>query len=113
MNNPFEKHENYCIGFYWFEHEGVREVDDLNEDQILMLSTGIKDKNGKDIFEGDVIELSPGFACEWEKYRATVQWKPTSFRAFRADGCSIHDLGFQDCSFEVIGNIYENPELMQ
>jgi len=69
----------------------------------LMQYTGLKDKNGKEIWEGDVVKDMFGeiFEVQWHKYSAgfTVIKKNLWNRDLREDD-------------EVIGNIYENPELL-
>ena len=79
----------------------------------LMQSTGLKDKNGKEIFEGDV-------ACNG--FRKTIvnygkQTKEEEFGAIREYvGFNITlACGYPEAvpiNYEVIGNIYENPELI-
>lgn len=70
----------------------------------VMQFTGLLDKNGKEIFEGDIIQDEDG----WKKvvtYNEDV-WE---------EGC-YHYAGFSFLNsadqIEVIGNIYENPELI-
>lgn len=73
---------------------------------IIMQYTGLKDKNGKDIYEGDVLLL---LDPSWHKdIRIPVIYDRGGYRAefgtlYRA--CNI--------GVEVIGNIYENPELLK
>ena len=77
----------------------------LTNDAILMQYTGMKDKNGVEIYEGDIIEGSHDFG-------------PGGF-VRRKDQVSFHpELGYQWdywvlSTLEVIGNIHENPELIQ
>ena len=74
------------------------------KDVELMQYTGLKDKNGKEIYEGDVLRI---FDRNYE-----VKVKIVS-------GCKVFiDYGYPDehngpCNYwsEIIGNIYENPEL--
>lgn len=64
--------------------------------------TGLTDKNGKKIFEGDIIEWDE---LEWgDKHRELVEWNYNLF-AIRKD-----DWG-EWC--EVIGNIHDDPELLE
>lgn len=82
-----------------------------NTEQIpLMQYTGIKDKNGKEIYEGDIV-LSPQRAIQRVFYSE-------QFAAFlcediyRQNG-EIGDTWIVEKEDEVIGNIYENPELLE
>jgi len=92
----------------------------------LMYYTGIKDKNGKEIYEGDIVRI---------KYEAIISWLSGKIKEFDAIGkviflnedyrsgrkmsefvikTSTNWIRFFNCrSIEVIGNIYENPELLK
>ena len=76
----------------------------------LMQYTGIKDKDNKKIYEGDILFESFG-----EKYYKVV-FENGGFRAeFKGDfdehSFDLIDVVAQGC--EIVGNIYENPELME
>lgn len=81
---------------------------------ILMQSTGLKDKNGVEIFEGDiVIAWSQGVKGTFEiKRRIDGLW--LLYPAWK-DGRFWYLSPTEDGreSIEVIGNIYENPELIE
>ncbi len=87
---------------------------------VLMQSTGLKDKNGKEIFEGDVVKRyrSPFFKAKWEYQIETVLKEKASLLLGREFGKNFGTIPF-DSPFaksdllEVIGNIYENPELLE
>lgn len=90
-----------------------------DEDATIMQSTGLFDKNGTEIFEGDIVKRyrSPFFKAEWEYLIETVVREKASLLLGRDFGKNFGTLPF-DSPFaksdllEVIGNIYENPELL-
>jgi len=76
---------------------------------ILCQYTGLKDKNGKEIYEGDIVTFRD---CCGITQTEKVEWieEDAGFYPFGADyGCG--DTVGTD--HEVIGNIYENPELLE
>lgn len=73
----------------------------------LMQYTGLKDKNGKEIYEGDVI-----LVFEWNrKYK--VVFERGMFKASGSTTFSLATATNGELSCQVIGNIYENPELLK
>lgn len=79
------------------------------EDVILMQSTGFKDKNDKEIFEGDVLGTKDGLLNGVVEYRSDLgMWTNSliSYNNFERL-CNVAN------SREIIGNIYENPELLE
>ena len=76
------------------------------EDWIVMQFTGLKDKNGVEIYENDVIQDDYGYNYKVEfiegRFMPLVQVK---------EGYNCIDR-YDERNFEVIGNIYENPELL-
>ena len=85
-------------------------------DFILMQSTGLKDKNGKEIFEGDVVKYEVG--CNTVTEEVAYDKNFAGFGVRDADIDIIFTfLQLADVvdliSLEVIGNIYQNPELLE
>lgn len=79
----------------------------------LMQFTGLHDKNGKEIFEGDIIRAFEGHAGPHSEVYG-VRWN-SGFCGFEANCVTDHFImkpSFSD-QYEVIGNIYENPELLK
>ena len=87
------------------------------EDVVLMQSTGLRDKNGQEIFEGDIIingkdvmfmkrHNTLGFYVE-QKGKVEFIADGAILEEFEEDAKEIAD------SLEIIGNIYENPELLE
>lgn len=91
----------------------MREADEV----ILMQSTGLFDKNGKEIFERDVVQYQntkvPSadtkgvvkYFDNWAMFGIDVEYNEP--RALFFNGLADH------ISLEVIGNIYESPELLE
>lgn len=74
----------------------------------LMQYTGLKDKNGKEIYEGDIVLVSYKHSSGFVHQKAIVQFFGGGFQPltmFFGGECQDGEL------FEVLGNIYENPEL--
>lgn len=87
----------------------------VNNDLNLMQSTGLKDKNGKEIFEGDIL------ACKtddevinanvfWDEEHALFMFESKKYNEQELLAELVEDNTYP---FEIIGNIYENPELLE
>lgn len=87
------------------------------EHLVIMQSTGLRDKNDKEIFDGDVLEIEDegevlgNAKLTWDKERAV----------FMIEGISVDDIvpfheiasDEKSYSYRVVGNVYENPELLE
>jgi hypothetical protein len=72
--------------------------------------TGLTDKNGKKIFEGDIVSLYTGTRYEVDFDEGRRGWFPFA----QGDGCGCCEIDthhLRHC--EVIGNIHDNPELLK
>ena len=100
----------------YIDTEGVRLYDDFGEywrdfrDIKLMQSTGLVDKNGKEIFDGDVVKMSKDVYSEPTYYEVVRHYGGAYRLESKQHGCELW-LRHTDC--EIVGNIYENPELLE
>ena len=78
------------------------------ENVIVMQFTGLKDKNGKEIYEGDIVKANINNVVSIGKVVYIDDW------AMFQTEFTIGNIGRYNCyeADEVIGNIYENPELL-
>ena len=92
------------------EHWEFGETNFMNFDEIvLMQSTGLKDKNGKEIFEGDILGTKDGLLNGVVEYRSDLgMWTNSLIRYNNFERlCTVAN------SREIIGNIHENPEFLE
>jgi uncharacterized phage protein (TIGR01671 family) len=97
------------------------EIDGLfipkSDDIIPLQYTGLKDCKRNEIYEGDIVKYNhsyPSFSTDL-KYTAIVKYELNEFHSrfiFKPVRCDdfVHDMLFSNC--EIIGNIFENPELL-
>ena len=81
-----------------------------SNDCVLMQSTGLRDKGGKEIFEGDVVKMAKNVYSE-PTYYEVVRYRGGAYRLeSKRYVCELW-LRHTDC--EIAGNIWENPELLE
>ena len=84
----------------------------VNNDLELMQSTGLKDKNGKEIFEGDIVDYKGRKAIiKWHGSYASFIYRFVDEMQERVSEWEPLFLAYHH--FEIIGNVYENKEFLE
>lgn len=83
-------------------------------DAILLQFTGLKDIHNKEIYEGDIVTGKDHFTEETCEYLVYWNNEDASFNCKYNSKTDKSEFGmsWDLCNYEVIGNIYENPELL-
>ncbi|AGZ17333.1 YopX family protein [Lactobacillus phage PL-1] len=95
--------------------DGKNGIELIDEEAHLMQYTGLHDKNGREIYEGDIIVAHPKMKYEIPKigvvqygdYRPMFQYKLVDGEKYSIWNNDVNR------TYEVIGNIFENPELLE
>lgn len=108
----------YCGFFYKQDNDYIITTNGYTrfvvEKDSISQFTGLLDKNGKEIFEGDIVEWK--YLLTWHKNE--VRWVGGGFvvttSGFKDDLNEPQDLSLVSIlNCEIIGNIYSNPELLK
>ena len=98
--------ENYILPNFW-DYEGLNKFKVLKK--TISQFTGLFDKNGKEIYEGDVLKTFPIISSDkiaYDSFNVVVRFTSSSWIANGVLGIKQSEIS------EVIGNIFENPELI-
>jgi uncharacterized phage protein (TIGR01671 family) len=89
--------------------------DDMFNDIVIMQYTGLKDKNGQEIYEGDITidKFNDMGIIKWEESWACFYCEPLKNKNEIQTLATINIQHEEYYNWEVIGNIYENSELLK
>lgn len=105
--------KNGCVRFFMdddggkigiYQHE-LNEIESLKERYLINYSTGLWDKDGRDIFEGDV--------CKYCDDPLIVEWINKEARFLLKTTKTYLNYLLFDSEIEIIGNIYKHPYLLE
>jgi len=87
-----------------YEHVDFKNIE-------LMQYTGLKDKNNKEIYEGDIVKLRNNHGMGVIKY--SDEWGAFVVEYIKPRPIAVLGMNYYKEDIEVIGNIYENSELLK
>ena len=94
-----------CVKTLFFERASRYDFNDI----VLMQSTGLADKNGKEIFEGDILDSEDGFLAGIVELRQDLGMFVSTLIKYN----NFELLCNVTSSRKIIGNRWENPELLE
>ena len=114
----FTIHDNGFISLYLKDSVTGKELEEYYtraDEFVIMQSTGLNDKNGKEIYEGDIVKVNTFKGVK----KGTVIFKNACFWALVKEFNTVSNVLFplhdneKYTKFQVIGNMYENSELLE
>ncbi len=104
-----EKEMLYGDRFHFFDHAPIN---DLFADKrfVVMQFTGLVDKNGKEIYEGDIVIVKG--TKRIKNYVTEIIWLNNGF-CLKENITYFNDYKLLSSGLEVIGSIHENPEFLK
>lgn len=100
----------YSLGEIGLNDAVMNDYITVSPDEIkLMQSTGLKDKNSKEIFEGDILGTKDGLLNGVVEYSSNLGMFVNSLISYNNFERLCNVAGNR----EILGNIYENPELLE
>ena len=90
---------------FWSKNYTVWEYVEVNPDTLCQY-TGLKDKNGRKIFENDILDCGMNLRVSWHTFKASwvLSKKGWMYKRYFGESVEPEDV-------EVVGNIFDNPEL--
>lgn len=82
-----------------------------DKDLILMQYTGLKDENGTEIYEGDIVERRFMNLIDGAEFVGVVKYYDGAFNV--DNNREVYPLFHEIDEIEILGNIYENPKLLE
>jgi len=107
-------------GWVFYEDDNGNEIGigDINVDCIVLQYIGLNDKNNREIYEGNIVKIITNDKKRiYEDIVDVVIWDDINCGfCFSGKKCNYQNFSqydMQNVSFEVIGNVYQNPELFE
>ena len=98
--------EEYTDMYWWDSEEQLLRYTSVGRTTLCQF-TGLTDKNGVKIFEGDILNV----VCKWDRANMVVLFESCTFVLKTSDDIGYKYLGYMN-NLEIIGNIHDNPDLL-
>lgn len=105
--NDFVIFELLSVGIGWFSE--IESFDKDRADSLIEQFTDIQDRKGDELCEGDICKVA-GIGLGIVEI---CRYNGTQFKTFDGYDVSVIDLLAEDDDFEIVGNVHQNPELLE